>query len=267
MKKKWFICGIAALMVGMVSCNSQKKDTDGTKSAKAETETLATADNSQNALDWDGIYSGVLPCADCGGIQTSLELSRDGSFKLNQVYWGKDESDFENSGKFVWNKDGNAITIGEGERMMKFQVGENMLTMLDREGNKITGELADNYILMKADVNLVEKYWKLTELFGEPVTTPEGGKEAHIILKREGNHVNGNSGCNTFSGTYVLKPGNRIGFSKIASTMMMCLDMDTETKMHQVLETADNYVVNGDTLVLNRARMAPLARFEAVYMK
>lgn len=262
MKKRLFICGVAAMMVGMVSCSSQK-DANGTNKETP----LATADNSQNSLDWDGTYSGVLPCADCGGIQTSLELSKDGSFKLHQVYLGKEDGAFDNSGKVVWNKQGNVITIGEGEQMTKFQVGENALTMLDREGNKITGELADNYVLAKADKNLVEKYWKLTELFGNPVTTPEGGKEAHMILKIDGNRVNGNSGCNSFNGTYQLKPGNRISFSQMASTMMMCLNMDTEKKMNEVLGMADNYVVNGDTLVLNKARMAPLARFEAVYMK
>lgn len=262
MKKNLFICGISALMIGMVSCNSQQKDTKS-----SDTEAVATADNSRNSLDWDGFYSGILPCADCSGIQTSLELLKDGTFNLKQVYFGKESDGFDNSGKLTWNKEGNIITIGEGESTMKFQVGENALTMLDREGNKITGDLADNYILAKVDMNLVEKYWKLTELFGEAVTTPEGGKEAHMILKGEGNRVQGNAGCNSFNGTYILKPGNRISFSQMASTMMMCVNMDTETKLHQVFEMVDNYVVNGDSLVLNKARMAPLARFEAVYLK
>jgi len=48
------------------------------------------------------------------------------------------------------------------------------------------------------------------------------------------------------------------------STMMMCANMDVESKLYQVLEAADNYAVNGDKLVLNKARMAPLARFEVV---
>ena len=113
------------------------------------------------------------------------------------------------------------------------------------------------------DANLVEKYWKLTELFGEPVTSA-GGNEAHIIFKKEDNRITGKSGCNTFNGSFSLKTGNRISFSKTISTMMMCANMETETKMHQVLEMADNYTINGDKLVLNKARMAPLARFEVV---
>jgi len=43
--------------------------------------------------------------------------------------------------------------------------------------------------------------------------------------------------------------------------------METEREFLQVLETADSYFLKGDTLMLNRARMAPLARFENVFLK
>ena len=117
------------------------------------------------------------------------------------------------------------------------------------------------------EVSPVEKYWKLTELFGEPVVTSEGGKEAHLILKKEDNRVTGSGGCNTFNGTYTLEAGNRIRFSHMISTMMMCANMDVEMKLNKVFEMVDNYTIKDDVLVLNKARMAPLARFEVVYMK
>ena len=135
-------------------------------------------------------------------------------------------------------------------------------TVLKDTTTVATGDNTENV----SDENLVEKYWKLTELYGESVNTSEGGREAHIIFKKEENRITGNSGCNTFNGTFTLKPGSRISFSKTMSTMMMCTNMETEMKMYQVLEAADNYIVNGDKLVLNKARMAPLARFEAVYL-
>jgi len=117
------------------------------------------------------------------------------------------------------------------------------------------------------DLNLTEKYWRLTELYGEPVTTPEGAKEAHMILKNEDNRVTGTSGCNTFSGMFTLKPFNRITFSRSISTMMMCPNMEMETKLYKVLEAADSYIIKDDVLILNKGRMAPLARFEAVSLK
>ena len=44
------------------------------------------------------------------------------------------------------------------------------MTQLDMSGNKITGEHAGNYGLSKEKFAFLEKYWKLTELMGKPVT-------------------------------------------------------------------------------------------------
>jgi Heat shock protein len=136
------------------------------------------------------------------------------------------------------------------------------LISLDQKGNEIKGELEQNYILDKIDDTLIGKRWKLVELMGQPVVTPEGGKEAFMILRHDGN-VSGDFGCNVFNGTYNLRKGDRIHFLPAISTMMMCSNMETEQKFKEVLETVDNYnYIDGNKLVLNRARMAPLARFE-----
>ena len=119
---------------------------------------------------------------------------------------------------------------------------------------------------------ITEKYWKLVELNGKPVVLDEctGGRGAFIILKKENNRVNGSTGCNTFTGAYEIDPARyRIRFSPMAITMMACLNMEVENELKRVLELADNYAVaaDGKHLSLNRARMAPLARFEAVYLQ
>ena len=261
MRKQVLICVLAALVIGVVSCKPQQ---NGVKSN--DTVSVTVGDNSKNSLDWEGSYSAILPCDDCGGIQVYVDLTADGVYKMKEVYFGKEDSDTDVSGKLTWDEGGNSITVGEGQSAKKFLVGEDVLYMLDNDGNKMTGEQSGSYALVKADPNLVEKYWRLTELLGEPVTTPEGAKEAHIILKKEDSRVTGTSGCNTFSGSYTLKPFNRITFSRSISTMMMCPNMETETKLYKVLETADSYTIKDDVLVLIRGRMAPLARFEAVYM-
>jgi heat shock protein HslJ len=115
---------------------------------------------------------------------------------------------------------------------------------------------------------LQDTYWKLTELMGKPVVLSEDNKKGiHIILKKEDNSVQGFSGCNTIMGKYELKEGNRITFSDIASTMMACPDMATETEFNKMLGVVDNYIINGGTMTLNKAKMAPMARFEAVVSK
>lgn len=115
---------------------------------------------------------------------------------------------------------------------------------------------------------LKEKYWKLTELYGKPVKVDSTFmKEPHVIFKTAEDQVNGNGGCNGFGGKYELKSPNRIKVSNLISTQMACPALDVENNFTKALQAADNYYVKGDTLILNKARMAPLARFVAVYMK
>lgn len=113
---------------------------------------------------------------------------------------------------------------------------------------------------------ITEKYWKLVELNGKPVPTLE--REPHMILKADG-RVNGFGGCNVFTGSYKLDAATlRVSFGQIASTMMACAaGMEVEQAFHEALRHADSYTLAGDRLALGRARMAPLARFEAVYLR
>ena len=133
-------------------------------------------------------------------------------------------------------------------------------------GKKATSSDTDT---SKKPVEIVEKYWKLIEIRGQKVTAENfASKEPHLILKSEDNRVNGNGGCNSFFGTYELQADvNRISFSQIGSTRMACLKPTVEADFFNVLETVDNYTVKNDTLQLNKARMAPLAKFVAVYLK
>jgi heat shock protein HslJ len=111
---------------------------------------------------------------------------------------------------------------------------------------------------------LMGKQWKLIEIMGEPVTYPEGyANEAFIVFDPYGK-IHGNLGCNTFYGVYTLQESRRLRFSQVVNTLKMCTNMDVEDKMRQVLEMVDNYSLNNDRLILNRARMAPLALFEKV---
>jgi heat shock protein HslJ len=125
---------------------------------------------------------------------------------------------------------------------------------------------ADDANLSKTNMSteLLETYWKVIEINGQPVTNPPvNQKEAHIILKEEGKRLQGSGGCNTMTGTYELMDGNRIKFSGVASTMMACPDMTIETALGRAIEMADNYALNGKYLMLHKAKMAPLVKFEA----
>ncbi|MEI6947180.1 META domain-containing protein [Paraflavisolibacter sp. H34] len=115
---------------------------------------------------------------------------------------------------------------------------------------------------------LVEKYWKLTELGGSAlVSSDKWRREPHMILKADGNKLNGHGGCNSFFGTYELPGGNGIRFTGVGSTRMACEDMQVEYRFLQALQAAGQYTVQGDALALQDAKGTVLARFAAVYLR
>lgn len=254
MKSGYFYALALTLIFGFYACSSKK---------------INRSHNSQNSLDWAGLYTGTLPCADCEGIQTVIRLDTNNNYKIESTYLGKDEKPDVKEGTFSWDKDGGRLMLNNVEKgtyPIYYLVGENQLVQLDLTGKPIMSEMASRYILKKEDNAVVEKYWKLVELNGKPVQGPaEGEREVHLILKANGN-VQGNGGCNGFGGKYELQAGNRIKFSQVFSTKMACPNLDTENQFFEVLNTADNYTVVNDTLSLNKARMAPLAKFVAVYL-
>lgn len=109
-------------------------------------------DTSQNALDWDGVYAGTLPCADCDGIETSIELNNDNTYNIREVYVGKSDGVVEEHGNFTWHEHGTKIVLvnTQDSRFNRiFLVGENLLYALDEQGKMIEGEQADSYVLHK----------------------------------------------------------------------------------------------------------------------
>jgi heat shock protein HslJ len=220
------------------------------------------------SVDWPGTYFAMMPCADCEGIETTLTLNKDLTYAMTRNYLGKEGAKPDVSkGTFKWSSAGSRITLSN-QSPSDIQVGENQLFALDMSGNRITGDLADKYTYKKLDLAITEKYWKLTEIMGKPVVKTDAmPKEPHMILKAADFRVNANGGCNTMNGGFTLMPMNRIRFSQMISTMMACPDMEVEKQLSEVLGKADSYILQGDKLQLVKARMAPLAKFEAVVMK
>jgi copper homeostasis protein (lipoprotein) len=259
---------LSTLILALTACQSKPSSGEAeTPPAEAASQAppVATGDTSQNALDWPGRYAGVLPCADCEGIETALTLSAEGNYTLSERYLGKPEAARESKGRFGWNTAGNTIRlegIAEGTRSTQFQVGENRMTQLDMQGAKITGPSAERYVLNKmAADELAGSHWRLIELAGQPV---EGNPESHFLKFNAEGRAQAKAGCNSMVGQYQSAGPMRIAFGQMASTMMACMDMSQEKQLAEALAKADSYSINGNILSLNRARTAPLARFERV---
>src|SRR6056297_736461 len=224
------------------------------------------ADSSRLSLDWDGAYSGIIPCASCPGIETTITLNADNTFERSVRYIDEYPASVTDSGSFTWNAAGSVITLNpERDKAQRYQVGENRLFMLDQQGRRIDGDLAAHYILHQHlhDPRIEGRRWILIELRGRPIENGENQKQASLLLRSEDSRLVGNGHCNTFNGSYAIKSGQRIEFGHdIAMTMMACPDMTLEDQFVEVLKMTDNYSIGEDgSLSLNRARMAPLARF------
>lgn len=265
-KNLFYAAIICLAAVSVVSCKSgRNKNENAERASHIE---IMGCGTSQGALDWSGIYTAVLPCADCEGIQTTIVLNSDNTFELRTKYLGRSFEEFVQQGEFVWNETGNHITLlGVESAPNQFLVGEGRLFQLDMNGNRMSSDVEARHILEKV-TNIIGKYWRLIELRGNEVPEFEDKeRQPHFVLHVENNSITGHGGCNTFRGTYIIETGNRIRFSPMAATMMFCFDnMEIESELMQIFELVDNYTINDDNILsLNRARMAPLARFVMVF--
>jgi len=134
-----------------LSCKNNKSSENEEVEVSTEVEQVPDMHTSEIALDWQGTYSGKLPCADCEGIKTEVVLRDDNSYEIKRVYMGKDDTVFEETGSLQWTEGGGTIVLTNKEdgKATLFKVGENHLKQLDLEGKPIEGELAEMYVLQK----------------------------------------------------------------------------------------------------------------------
>jgi copper homeostasis protein (lipoprotein) len=260
---------VTLLLGATAGCKPKKSSNKAEEAVESPVEVSTSFQdehNSRNSLDWNGTYQGITPCADCEGVKTRLTLMDNGEFNRTRTHLGREENGRSDSGTFQWDDTGSEISLHaeEGEPQ-RYKVGENRLFHLDQQGNRITGDLAEKFVLVKNkwDYQLENKKWFLTELVGKEITTEQGEKEAFLYFDRELGRISGNNSCNVINGTYTLGEGNRITFGRMASTLMACPNMQTADQFNEVLERADNYTIADGILSLNKARMAPLARFRS----
>ena len=143
---------VALLAFALMSCTNQsKKETGENIDAAPIDQSVVDSHTSEMSLDWAGVYTGVMPCADCEGIETVIELKDDHTYVAHYTYLGtsEDENTFTNEGTFTFDVLGNNITLQSGDETSQYRVGENQITLLNTDGTINTGELADYYVLKK----------------------------------------------------------------------------------------------------------------------
>lgn len=91
-------------------------------------------------------YAGTLPCADCPGIDTRLNLLPDGQFQMRMTYQEREGAGFDQIG--LWSTEKGKLVLKEGDRVFEqFQIKgkTHELLKLDMQGQPIPSKL--NYTL------------------------------------------------------------------------------------------------------------------------
>ena len=131
-------------LVLLAACAPQEHNEPASTPAAAPTVASTAA---QPDAQWIGRYYGVLPCASCEGIETTLILQEDGSYRLTETYKQRQPFTEKTEGRFTWRKPQEIFQLDKagGERL--YQIGNGQIWALDADGKQVEGELANLYIL------------------------------------------------------------------------------------------------------------------------
>jgi len=236
---------VYALLVMMVSCHR---------------DTRPVGDTSRNALDWQGRYHGILPCADCPGILTVIQLNEDNTFTMSSFYLGKGDTQIVRNGSFSWDDAEREITLKglSGSADPVYKVGEDRLIPVA----EATAD--DRYTLTKNHNDITNIYWRLVRVNDTQVG--QHRKEPHLVLLSKDSTAFGNGSCNNFRGAYKITGDIGISFSPMAATKMACMeDMNVENQFLQALMEVSRYEVSEDSLFLMNDQSVRTARFTLSY--
>ncbi|HWS73983.1 MAG TPA: copper resistance protein NlpE N-terminal domain-containing protein, partial [Quisquiliibacterium sp.] len=240
---------------------------------------------SRNSIDWAGVYEGVLPCADCPGIQTRLTLHRDETYELSTLHAGRDSAARVVRGRFSWHPSGNAITLEKQHGAQQFMVGEGRLALLQAGAAPSWPQPAQRVLQRVAAAptaglqrTLESHRWTLTSATGGQGQRIEGlpaGDGRPIVLGFAEGRLNIEGGCNRIFGGYRIDGESRLVVSRMASTMMACepAAMRVDTVLSELLAASAKIeltpgaepvmrLVTADNSTLSfQGRMTPEARY------
>ncbi len=131
MKQAWLVVLVAACGAG-----------DGVAGTPGEPLGRLEAGDSLPNLTRPAAYAGPLPCADCAGIETTLVLHADGSYRIRERYVGEREpNDFARIGRWTLRADSiPRLTLFTDSGPRHFALTDALtLTALDREARPLGG--------------------------------------------------------------------------------------------------------------------------------
>lgn len=145
MKKSLLSIALLSSVLAVACTQQEPKKAEPAKqetaTAPAQPATPATPAETATAPAYVGTYNGTLPCADCSGIDTTVELKADGTYILTEKYTHKDQEKVDvKQGKATFDATTSTITLETNDPLTtaKFVVEGDVISKLDADGKKAT---------------------------------------------------------------------------------------------------------------------------------
>lgn len=132
---------------------------------------------------------------------------------------------------------------------------ESLLHLLSNRGRTVM-------LLKRTNLDYVNGAWKVTAIKGSSELVND---KMRFVFDMENLTIHGNAGCNIVNGKMFLDPdlANSLQFHNLASTRMMCPDINGETALLVAFEeTSTCFKVDSNTIVFKSKTGEELIRFD-----
>ena len=275
--------------VALAGCQPEKTtDLPAAPASEGDPAPVIDMHTSRIALDWAGVYEGLLACADCPGIHTQLTLEPDGGFEIVQRRLVRDAEPSSARGQFEWEADGNTIALNAEGDKQRFAVGEGRLLLLETGQTQPAWDRADATLPQSSSAwrstrqdlgeMLEDHRWLLvdaTDAGNRRIDALFPDAERSFAFNFAGSRLHAQGGCNGFRGAFEFDGDERLDVTGTISTLMACpaplmeADAALSALMAEPLETVLVRGVQptlvlltaaGDALLLT-GELTPEARF------
>jgi copper homeostasis protein (lipoprotein) len=201
-------------------------------------------------------YSGILPCADCEGLQTNLMLKKNNEYEISYTYLGKSSTLQTKLGKFSEANNGIIHLLGLRDTLFTFRKTQEgvKLQFVDEQG--LWKDIA-RYNLLKrvghsnaGTANELQGIWELQKLDNKELKSFLFEGEIPFLQFHFNNlMLEGNTGCNDLSGNF-SQQNNELKFSKNMSTTRMFCENSAEKLFLDLLRCVVRFERKENSLLL-----------------
>lgn len=117
--------------------------------------------------------------------------------------------------------------------------------------------------------SLIDQYWRIVSLRGQPVAGVAGQRQAHLVLHGRTGHYKGVSACTSFAGSYQVEGGGITFAPPATAATRACVSPagDSDARLQEVLGTARRWTINAQVLELFDQHERSIALFEAIHLR